>query len=367
VIISPVAFYADILSFILTFITLDEIIICCQINLHWHYVSQRYSYLLQLQNNDFPLVNAYRYPEWLKSLKEYSCHLVMAEQKNEHWRKLNLSKERQSPRHQFVMADGCRTMRTVELKFVKRSDTIYDANELLPLLGKGTAFLSASELKLTGEEKPHDIKQLQQKIQEVAIGLEQKTKIIESRSQIEPETTSDGFITPALSNKYLQFAINVYRKYFSPDLYYIFPLIVYRKAELELDFSDTQTWVIFKKAEPVGAITFRIHKPIINSAPSHAVPPKPVLEVIFIAVLEEHRHSRYGTKLVQAVEGQAKSERVSYLYVEIGMEQHLAAQFWTKKNQFSQIESLGIPWYQQVFIDSTCLRFNDTAQFMKEF
>lgn len=199
-----------------------------------------------------------------------------------------------------------------------------------------------------------------------------------------PPPGSSGFVACANSPQFKSLAIELFRKYFSPDMYYIFPLIVYREAAFGLDFRSTETTLIFGKQEPsgpsppVGACSWRLRRPVLeghlNTIPDGVGRPQAVLEVLFIAVWEEERQHDYGSRLVEALEARAHEEGVKFMYVEIGFEQPKAKCFWRKNNGFQGVQrpdcardpdSLEVPEEQIAFFDANCLRFADTEQYVK--
>merc|ERR1712137_1069962 len=96
----------------------------------------------------------------------------------------------------------------------------------------------------------------------------------------------------------------------------------------------------------------------------------------------------HGGTLINELEAKARAGGVNLLYVEIGFEQPKARRFWRKQGfgkatrqhatdadkeatHLAELEELvpmplvPIPDSQFAFFDSTCLRFSDTAQYVK--
>jgi len=135
-----------------------------------------------------------------------------------------------------------------------------------------------------------------------------------------------------------------------------------------------------------AALTWRLH--CRDGRPA-------VAEVLFIATWEEERGARMGSVMVEALEALARKHGCKYLYVEVGHEQPLAAQFWSRKHGFKIVSApntafaaeispqtpggdvkLGhllanisrtcVPLLWHQFFAVKCLRFGDTQQFVKQ-
>merc|ERR1712151_1015238 len=132
-----------------------------------------------------------------------------------------------------------------------------------------------------------------------------------------------------------------------------------------LDFTNTQTWGVRYAGKNVGAVAWRMRKPLLASQEGDASRmPIPILEVLFISVWEEYRHGDCGAVLVAELEKEARSCGCGFMYVEIGHEQPLARRFWGK-NGFRLAREAKVTKEQILFFEHTCLRFSDTEQFVK--
>merc|ERR1740121_741662 len=149
---------------------------------------------------------------------------------------------------------------------------------------------------------------------------------------IEATTRGDSATAQALTPQLRAVAVELFRRYFSPDMYFIFPLIVGREAAFGLDFRTTTTTLFFKpdkseeetqvsKAAPKGACSWRFRWPpeLSEDENTEGAPlaPASLLEVLFIAVWEEERDQVHGGSLVVDLEEQARASGVKMLYVEI--------------------------------------------------
>jgi GNAT superfamily N-acetyltransferase len=159
-------------------------------------------------------------------------------------------------------------------------------------------------------------------------------------------------------------SIDLFRKYFSPSMHFVFPLIAYRQALHGLDFTSTHTWGVRAQDEAVGAVAWRVRTPLLTAHARDAgrLPVK-TLEVLFISVWEIYRNADYGGALVAALEEEAVSQGCGLLYVEVGHEQPLARKFWAKRG-FGPA-SRGVSQEQRLFFEHSCLRFADTEPFVK--
>lgn len=182
-------------------------------------------------------------------------------------------------------------------------------------------------------------------------------------------------------------------------MYFVFPLMVGREAALGLDFRSTHTTLFFSPGPAeadahavAGACSWRLHWPAPVESEVGATlsleGPLPLLEVLFIAVWEEERDQVHGGSLVQEVEEGARRAGAKMLYVEIGYEQPKARRFWKKQGfgravckqasaadreivaHAEESEDVLMPLVpledvQFAFFESNCLRFSDTAQYVK--
>merc|ERR1712232_1405306 len=70
----------------------------------------------------------------------------------------------------------------------------------------------------------------QVRVQEIS-----EDKLEQKQEQELPPPGCDGFLTDAVGPRFHANAIEIFRKYFSPDMYFIFPLVVGRQAAFGLD------------------------------------------------------------------------------------------------------------------------------------
>jgi len=161
-------------------------------------------------------------------------------------------------------------------------------------------------------------------------------------------------------------SIELFRKYFSPSMHLIFPLIAHQQALHGLDFTSTQTWGVRCGGRNVGAVAWRVRKPllVVKECDISRIP-TPILEVLFISVWEDYRNGDCGALMVAALEEEARSHACGFMYVEIGHEQPLARRFW-QKNGFCLASKAGVTNEQSLFFDNACLRFADTEQYVKQ-
>merc|ERR1711953_629048 len=103
---------------------------------------------------------------------------------------------------------------------------------------------------------------------------------------------------------------------------------------------------------------------------------------------EEEREHVHGGTLVEDLEARARAAGVKIMYVEIGFEQPKARRFWRKQGfkkvvrldaseaekrqweEAAESEEVPVPVIylsnaQLDFFESNCLRFSDTAQYVK--
>eukprot|EP00339_Tiarina_fusa_P019844 CAMPEP_0117016734 /NCGR_PEP_ID=MMETSP0472-20121206/13164_1 /TAXON_ID=693140 ORGANISM="Tiarina fusus, Strain LIS" /NCGR_SAMPLE_ID=MMETSP0472 /ASSEMBLY_ACC=CAM_ASM_000603 /LENGTH=179 /DNA_ID=CAMNT_0004720899 /DNA_START=946 /DNA_END=1485 /DNA_ORIENTATION=- len=177
--------------------------------------------------------------------------------------------------------------------------------------------------------------------------------------------------------------------------------MVYQQEQFGLDFSSTETWLIFgvipdegpipnthdaipayyklptlndNMPFPHGSVSWRFGNPVdFQTGVGKSVS---LLEVMFIAVWEADRGHRLGSKLVEELELEAKKKSVPLMYVEIGFHQPKAKEFWGK-NGFKPAKITQDPnlredemfcymtMAQSLLCDAVCLRFADTEQYIK--
>jgi hypothetical protein len=183
------------------------------------------------------------------------------------------------------------------------------------------------------------------------------------------ETFKDGQIIE-ITDEYpkLQFTcIKMFLEYFSEDMKYIFPLIVYKKNRGYLKFENTITKMIFgmnnddeKDIIPYGAVSYRILKTNQFSKNVYSV-----IEILFISVWQKNRNKRFGSELINDIKETALKNDCNILYVEISSGQPLAIDFW-ELNGFSKANDTGyVTEEQYTFFNNNCLRFSDTNQYIK--
>ena len=130
-------------------------------------------------------------------------------------------------------------------------------------------------------------------------------------------------------------AVGMYRCYFSPDMHFVFPVMVGAcECSGLFDFRSCVTWVALHRRtnKMLAALTWRLHRRD-DGRPA-------VAEVLFIATWEELRGVRTGAAMVEALETLARARGCSFLYVEVGHEQPLAAKFWSSKHSFRIVRPL---------------------------
>lgn len=385
---------SNLLSKALLALPLEDLLSSMLVDSCWFHITQRLSLLVQLHHGDFGWASADAYPEWLRNVLGHSAHLAAADVKARQeecqlWRHLNVSKELVD-RHvyTFTKAAGCTQMKTVAIDHIPAEFE----QQWLQIHTHRTKFMAQVQSRFVdSHSKRHHARQshgawskdwASQLMKELAVKNDENPEA--SSEQEMPPPGSSGFLTRAHSPQFKALAIELFRKYFSPDMFYIFPLIVYQEAGFGLDFRSTETTLIFGKQElsspsaPVGACSWRLRRPVLeghlNAVPDGVSRPKAVLEVLFIAVWEEERQHDYGSRLVEALEARARQEDVKFMYVEIGFEQPKAKCFWGKNNGFQRLQrpdcshdpdSLEVPQQQIAFFDANCLRFSDTEQYVK--
>jgi len=399
---------SELLDEIFSYLDLPSLFQCSCVSVYWHLLAQQRAMLTQLRLGLFAWHSKLNYPSWLAQMGDIAWNLAMSTVEHQamvrdRWASLSLTKESSESRglsregaraHQFTKAWGCRLVPSVEeipadCKSIRHSDCTWYGP--------------------VDDENKQRVKFLKQIKNQVMVTMKNgevpvNTNCTDDLQQY-PEPGSFGFVTRAYHQRYYDIAIQLYRSYFSPNMYYIFPLMVYQQQQFLLDFTDTETWIIFGRIPtsgpmpgrdhlpwawqymtelpesmplPYGSVTWRFRRPILNISGYGNEKPVSVLEVLFIAVWEEERNHRLGSTLVRHLEENARSNGASFMYVEIGFEQAQAKDFWGMngfKPAFVHNEPLpaemspeDICWLtpqQKFFCDSMCLRFADTEPYMK--
>uniref|UniRef100_A0A6U3P597 N-acetyltransferase domain-containing protein n=1 Tax=Ditylum brightwellii TaxID=49249 RepID=A0A6U3P597_9STRA len=393
----------DALSRVFSFLDLDDLIAVTRTCVLWHNDSQRLSLLLQLKCGAPPDVE---YPAYLKLVADFSARLDLGAcraraNERQQWSMIGASKELsagwrsvsfRSEWHRpftFVKAAGCTTMRAVQANC--------SADELqkmtLPLRGSQVNFMvppSSDAQDIVNDKK----KQLLHLIEEASLIHDDGRKMHNSppgSGVADTGATATGTRSVTSGNNcghrvikiadvpLREMSIKLFRSYFSPSMHYIFPLIAYQQKLNGLDFRSTQLWGVMlgdtDGGHPIGAVAWRKRKPLIpiqneESEASSLTMRSPLpntmktLEVLFIAVWENYRHTECGAALVEALENEARKSGCKYMYVEIGREQPLARKFWGGLG-FMPVTQVGIDREQMIFFQNSCLRFADTEQFVK--
>jgi len=402
-------FGSELLPRILEFAGLEALVNASQVCRHWFHVAQRYSVLVQLQDGDNGTwQKGQKYPLLLHDGCRHSFNLALCQAMSRGDTDGEASRtgitmiQKEKPYHRsygYVKAAGCRLIKTVYMESISRDlDSKWES-----LNTARTAFMAQVELA--------------QQEREPSSGSETSN---DSAAEEQPQQkfppegeAGNGFIAEAVDWRYKNCAVELYRRYFSPDMHYIFPLIVNKQAAVGLDFGNCTTSVIFGDSRrpsdqrtPLGSVSWRIHdaediackgmgQASDRTPGTHATSPlevvhghKPqvILEVLFIAVWENDRGGEFGSALVADLEGRvseyAKSNglKSAHMYVEIGFEQPLAKSFWgnngfapvvpkARKGRNPEDVSSGriveLGEWQLGFIDRRCLRFKDTVQYAK--
>jgi hypothetical protein len=387
---------ADVLLKILLFMPLPDLLNTTVVSAFWFHATQRLSLMLQLRHGDLAIMTAppQEYTAWLTSVFGHSQQLAVAEAQSRHkevevWQALNVSKEKVTQAYSFTKAAGCTTMKTISLDSLSAEFE----QQWLSLHSSKAKFMAECKewckCQPTGTARVGHVAEgdsFQQKVQDL------------------PPAGAQCFSTEAISPAFRAVAIQMFRKYFSPDMYFIFPLIVGKEAAFGLDFRSTTTTLFFGphksvppagaklEAAPAGACAWRFRWPLL---PNTTMPvatglqqPSSLLEVLFIAVWEEERYQIHGGSLVGDLEAKAREAGVTMLYVEIGFEQPKARRFWRKqgfgkavRTELTEIqrkelleaeeqEDVPMPIVplsdaQFDFFEINCLRFSDTAQYVK--
>lgn len=358
---------------------------CAQVSTLWHAVSFRRALLVQLAEGQFGWDTEQGYPSFLEHVGRATLRLAAAEvgaaaAERQRLARLAFRKE-QAPRNLFChmfgpgfcKASGCTTARTVV-----RADGGGEGG-VTPLASMCAEIKSLAEkVVAVKHERVKFNKETIRSLAAARCGSPEPDDIDRRAAQRWPPESEDEAagrtVAEAADPAVLKRCILMYQQYFSPQLHYIFPLIVYRQAALGVDFGTVRTWCMFDKHRaPVGAVSWRIRRPPtaeLCKAAGLAPAVAPVAEVLFIAVWERQRKLQYGSDLVDAVSSAAAMQGVRLLYVEIGAEQPKAIEFWTTKNGFEKLDrdlpvSSGVSAAQLHFLDSACFRFTDTEQYVR--
>lgn len=374
----------DGLGFAFSLLDLEELYPVSRACVLWHNVSQRLSLLRQLQCSAPPAVE---YPAYLKLIGEFSSRLDHSTcraraQERLQWASLGLrkesdsasqSKKRSRPRWDrpamFTKAAGCTTMRTVQVGCPK--EALW--RQTLPLRSTRTQFmieeLTQREIEEDGRLTSKraffgELEDASQRLEAVDVAtVPESLQQAKAGRDVLPEQPPE--VVRIVDASLRRMSVELFRKYFSPSMHFIFPLIAHQQALHGLDFTTTQTWGVRCAGADVGAVAWRVRKPLLAAHVREASqPPDSILEVLFISVWEEYRHSDCGQVLVGALEEEARNSGCGFMYVEIGHEQPLARRFWGKSG-FRPARDL-VTKEQSVFFEHACLRFADTEQFVKK-
>jgi len=378
---------AHMLSKIMVLLAIEDLLSTTLVSKYWFHITQRFSLMLQLRLGEFTFASAHpnMYTSLLACVSDHSWRIATADAharraEREVWQGLNLTKTRSSQAYVFTKAAGCTSMKTVSLQ-----PLLDDFEQQWLSLHSLKAKFMAECGKRAGEQgerrRPGISKFLLDEDIRSEVGVEGKPE------QLLPPLGSSSFTAEAVSPQFRKLTIELFREYFSPDMYFIFPLIVNKENAFGLDFRTTTTTLFFgptnasgsMSAMPMGACSWRIRcPPLVHPLPFDTDMDKPVatLEVLFIAIWEEERSQAHGGTLVTELESIGKQSGVGMMYVEIGFEQPKAREFWRKQG-FRRVsmpehgiateedDDLELPLAQLVFFERNCLRFGDTQQYVK--
>jgi len=361
------------------------------VNRYWFRATQRLSLMMQFHHGDFAWLEAESYPEWLVSVSDHSWHLAAADararrEEAELWRGLNVAKEmEQRPVFCLAKAAGCTEMKTVSLDNLPQGF----AEQWLDLHTRRTEFMAKLQAESSDvKQAPWRRRDLQQM---VSAAGERASEDGDQAQLVPPAGFTALFVAPAVSHHFKALAVELYRRYFSPDMFYIFPLMVEQQAAFGLDFASTETTLVFGASEagrppaPSGAVSWRLRRPVVCGGGGRETVGAPLatLEVLFIAVWEDERHQDFGGQLVDWLVERARVQGAEIMYVEVGFEQPRAKDFWGKNGfarlrRESRAESVSceqspsvdtgtveLPAPQVAFFDGNCLRFRDTQQYVR--
>jgi len=415
---------ADSVTRGLAYLGLSDLVNTTVVSTFWFHATQRLSLLLQLRHGDLALATAtpQEYKDWLISVFGHSKQLALAEAERqaqlrhkeaELWQSLHVSKEKPARSdldyqgtatvYAFCKAAGCTSMKTVSLQglaaeFEQQWLSLYSCkSKFMALCQEHSIEKGDSEKWLKPTRSNGSLKSVLEKLGEKMFAGDGSTGGLKQEL---PPYGSSYFTADAVDPALQAVAVELFRRYFSPDMYFIFPLMVGRESAFGLDFTSTTTTLFFgPKAyvgsplpAPAGACSWRLHQPLQLEPAMRVIgetdTPQPLLEVLFIAVWEEERDQVHGGALVSDLEARARGAGVSMLYVEIGFEQPKARRFWRKQGfgkvvkresselqmqQFADAEEhedvpmplIPLSQTQLSFFESNCLRFADTAQYVK--
>jgi len=385
---------------IFDFLELSNVLPCAFLSTNWHAVTTKYILLYQLLEGGVENDSE----RFVQLLADTNHHALVAERvlerqlcTHDEWLRLSVNKEssrlkedvgdfecfypgREQLPFSFCKAAGCTIMATCAM------------GHNTPSFQKKWEQVVSQRTALFGQLSMHKMDELIDDSSPGFDGYPVPTSFYDQDSCLR--------VVPAISQEQCDNAISLFRSYFSPDLYFIFPLVV-RKLYFGrcLDFRTCSTWcVLDPDGQTKAALSWRMHNRL--GTPT-------VAEVLFIATWEEQRGSSTGSYLVSALEQVARTAGAEMLYVEVGQEQPLAGNFWSWRHDFcvvqerfcvensmqppfensqstdrndSTIDSVStntdngcsIPhplirleerWH--VFFEFHCLRFSDTRQFVK--
>jgi len=264
----------------------------------------------------------------------------------------------------FRKAAGCTSMRTVKAACPLQALRL----QSLPLRSPHTCFMMDQGTTSGSVQLLHEaLQEKADQLKDIAQSHEPSPNQAGVGTSSEPSNLSDQcpVLVKAADTELRQMSIDLFREYFSPSMHLIFPLIAHQQALHGLDFTTTQTWGVRCAGRTIGAVAWRVRKPLLAVQECDAsCMPIPILEVLFISVWEEYRNGDCGALMVAALEEEARSHGCGFMYVEIGHEQPLARRFW-QKNGFHPACKVGVTEQQSLFFEHACLCFADTQQFVK--
>lgn len=375
----------DILPCVLNYCDLASLVNITQVCRHWFHAAQRFSVLLQLQDGDSGTWQSQQiYPRLLHDGCRHAFQLALCSSNESH--NVALQKERLVvPAYGLAKAANCTIAKTVALQSISRNlESTWKKHD-----SAKTQFLEWASFAL---DRDNDWNWPP---------IDENSKANISTGQLSapcqdyppPGTDGDGYITIARDPRYKNGVVEMFRRYFSPEMHFIFPLIVNSQSALGMDFRSTQTHLIFGDTSsldqdrsslhvaiqrsqwlqdsqmardnlqsPIGAVSWRLHdsaqvatsswgmttklkttcKDFDNASHQglallHGWKPLLILEVLFIAVWEHERGGAYGSRLVSFLEEEAvlyakqRQYQTLLMYVEIGLEQPKAKLFWGKQ------------------------------------
>lgn len=372
----------ELLDLVMKFSDAQDLYSCAQISTLWHTTAVRRSMLVQLTEGDFSWASKRGFSNYFSNCSDIETQQTIAAQgavavERARIREFGFHKERckrdnlRVSNSMYAKAAGCTIARTVTHACFKTS----------PRFSKGSSH---------SEEHPPSrlTKQVflrKRKIREFGEGIGEhlarlappKPDDVDSRI-VQTWPHDRRLVAEAVDPNVLKKIIEMFSKYFSPELKFIFPLLCHQQNATGLDFTSTRTWCMVdpnKKEKEVGAISWRICRSVSEQIlQKMRITPnvEPVAEILFIAVWENLRSINYGGDLVDAVATDAVRQGVRLLYVEIGEEQPLAQDFWSKQGFVRLDQNTGkagrgveLSEAQISFFDSVCFRFTDTKQWIR--